>query len=231
MTSLPGQDAASIADFYRSSAYARFEQRHRGGGTFGIEMMDVHQGAIEIVDPAVPQVIFSRARGTGSGEVDVGDGWRPTRFVPTSFDVQPAHQAVAFRVPALHVRAVAVPRTALTRLLDEAGVPATAFDGLAGRFTALSVAGRGVDSIWRAASGGGPGVDLMVDGLFMTLVGALLHELGRSPVARDARALDDVRRGRRTSRASRSPPRSGRPAAGARGSSVSGSGRSTSTGR
>ena len=189
----PSARSKSIAEFYRTSAYAAFEQEHRVGGPFDLEMMDVHQSALEIVDPAVPQVIFSNARGEGFGEVDIGDGWRRTRFSPDGIDVQPAQHAVGFRVPALHVRAVAVPKLALDDLLERTGAPPDALDALAGRFEPLPRARRIIASLWEAAAGHGAAASLLIDGHFMTLVGELLHAVGRGAEASDLGELDDAR--------------------------------------
>ena len=54
--------AASLAEFYQASAYARFPQEHRAGGTLGAGMVFARQEAIEITDPAVPQIAFVGAR-------------------------------------------------------------------------------------------------------------------------------------------------------------------------
>lgn len=114
---------ATLAEHYRTSDYALFPQEHRTGGTLGVTMMEVEQGAIETTDPAIPQTSFVGFLGADDkpGEVDFGDGWREGRWHSGIVDPQPAHTECRLRIPAVHLLALAIDHAALAARLDEAG--------------------------------------------------------------------------------------------------------------
>ncbi len=61
----------SYGDFYRNSAYAEFDQEHRSGGSFGVEMIEVAQEGHEFTDPALPQLsIVGVCDAKGGAELD-----------------------------------------------------------------------------------------------------------------------------------------------------------------
>ena len=203
----PAFASDSLAEHYRSSGYAAFDQQHRRGGTFDLAMVEVEQGAIEVIDPAVPEIAIGSIRPRdGSGhaafEHDFGDGWRRTTCAPRHVvDVQPAFQECRLRVPAARVRFVTVRADTVGRLLEEVGAGPDALDGVTGRFRELPRAHELVDRLWSSMHRTGAASTLLTDGLFMTLVGELLDACGRGalpgslPGAEDrrlARAVDYI---------------------------------------
>ena len=113
----------SFADHYQSLGYAAFEGDHRRGGTFGLSLSDVKQGAIEAVDPALPKVLLVTLLNRHDPvECDFGDGWKMRGFAEGVVDVQPAFQGCAFRLPDLHLRIAFAPVGSLRALLEERGL-------------------------------------------------------------------------------------------------------------
>ena len=174
---------ASFADFYLGSEYAAFDQEHRRGGTFGLTMIEVDQGAIETVDPAVDETIIVSTGGRATFEYDFGDGWTAARTTPDTVDVQPAFQDCGFRLPPMSLRLITVKAHALAELLDEVGASPASLDAATGRFREMPGTRRLVDELWAALSRPGVGSTLLADGLFMRLVGGLLEEAGAGSAA------------------------------------------------
>ena len=174
--------AASLAEFYRASPYARFPQEHRTGGTLGATMLFARQEAIEITDPAVSQVTFAGARSVGgSGEFDFGDGWQTRELRAGVVDPQPALTECRFRIPGADLLALSVDHGRLAERLDEVGVPMSAFDPLYATFEPMPRALALMEGAWDAMGRGGPGADLAVDGAMSALLGMMLDRAGRRP--------------------------------------------------
>ena len=194
----------SIIELYRESAYARFDQEHRTGGSFELEMIEVGQGAIDTIDPPNTQVQFI-AMDVGSPapcEFDVGDGWRQLVATRRTIEIQPALQACGLKLPALDLRLLGVDKRRLDVLLAEVGAPAGALDAVTGMCREIPRARRLHDALWESTGGnGGPANALRTDGLFMTFVGEMLEACGKGrlelPLPRPAdrrlvRAIDYV---------------------------------------
>ena len=176
------EGAASLAEFYQSSAYARFPQEHRAGGTLGAGMVFARQEAIEITDPAVPQIAFVGARRAGgSGEFDFGDGWRTRELRAGVVDPQPAFTECHLRIPDVDLLALHIDHRRLAERLDEVGVPMSALDPLYATFEPMPRALALIEGAWDAMGRGGPGADLAVDGAVSALLGMMLDRAGRRP--------------------------------------------------
>ena len=181
-----------MAEFYRASAYARFPQEYRTGGTLGVRIMFVRQGAIEITDSAVAEITFQAARaGTGRGEVDFGDGWVAHDMVPGVVDPQPAFTECHFRIPAVDLLGLSIDHATLAARLDEVGVAMTVFDALYATVQPMPRALAAIEAAWDAAGRGGPAAQLAVDGAVGTLLGLMLDRAGRRPPPPPR--LDDLR--------------------------------------
>ena len=186
----------SIIDFYRESEYARFDQKHRRGGTFGIEMIEVAQGEIDTTEPAAAQVQFAafKVQTPMPWEFDVGDGWRPLRATSRSLALQPALQACGLRLPALDLCLTAIDKTRLDGLLAEVDARSNALDVIAGTCVELPRARHLLDAMWESTGGtGAPADTLRTDGLFMTFVGELLEACGSGRLESCLPSLTDPR--------------------------------------
>ena len=160
----------SLVDHYAdpSGPYVGCSLEHRRGGTFGLQALDVRQGAVETVDSAVSEVaIVTGMSVSASGEVDFGDGWRSRSLRAGVVDIHPACTDVGFRLPALHLRIITVGQDALCRCLDIHGLAPSRLGAVTGEFRFLPTAAGHVDRIWRASEGLGGAASLAVDAAFL----------------------------------------------------------------
>ncbi len=188
----------SIVDHYRDGPYRDFAQEHREGGTFGISIFEVRQGAIETTDPAVSETCFTTSMNTFAPfETDFGDGWK--RHVPAGrfVDIQPANTDCGLRLPPIFVRGTIIRHDVLCALLDRHGLTADALGEVTGQFRTIPGAVLASDRMWDAANRHDPGASLDLDGAFLSMVGEMLaacgHLLPPAPSLSDtrlARAID-----------------------------------------
>ena len=188
-------NAGSFVELYDECApYSAFRSEVRAGGTFGLSVMDVRQGVVESVDPALPEFAFVSVKaGGGRGEFDFGDGWKDVDFRQPSFDVQPARTQCRFRLPDLHLRIGCVPESAIIRLLDEMRLGTQALDGVSGRMHAVPQAAQLMDVIWHVTRRPNAGTNLVVDGALLQIIGHLLVAAGHPACDTPAAALGDHR--------------------------------------
>ena len=145
-------------------------------------MLFARQEAIEITDPAVPQIAFVGARrADGPGEFDFGDGWRTRELRAGVVDPQPAFTECRFRIPDLDLLVLHIDQSRLAERLDEVGVPVSALDPLYATFEPMPRALALIEAAWDAMGRGGPGADLAVDGAVSALMGMMLDRAGRRP--------------------------------------------------
>ncbi len=112
------------ADFYKQSAYAKFDQEHRAGGSFGVRMFHAVQDPIDLVDSAVPDLILGRVHNECTNvTLDVGDGPRQFRRVrEDAFTIVPANTEERFYNPVRHeVSFLAIDAAQLADLLEQNG--------------------------------------------------------------------------------------------------------------
>ena len=185
----------SFTEFYQTSEYAAFDQDVREGGTFGLKMLDVKQGAVEMTDPAMSDVAFVTSLTTGGGtfETDFGDGWRKHSFKPSIMDIQPPFQDCSFRVPAAHLRFATLPEAEIRRLLDERGLTLATLDAFIGHFKQSAIAASALNDMWRLSQIDDPSTSLIIDGLVMNLIGHLLLEVNKTHAPKPAAAIGDAR--------------------------------------
>lgn len=188
----------SHAEHYASGAYAVFDQEHRAGGTFGISMFEVQQGAIETVDPSIPEILFGTAlKPWESFEIDMGDGWRCHEAGYTSFvDVQPANTESRFRLPDLHLRFAVLDYMRTQSLLSDIGTSPASLDAVTNAFRPTPEAASCLNGMWRAAGAakrGDRSANLALDGAFLQMLGHLLAEGGDASSLRALPAIGDAR--------------------------------------
>lgn len=184
----------SFADFYGASQYSRFDQELRCAGSFDLSVLDVQQEAIESSDPAISEFpIVTCKGGGGAGEFDFGDGWRKRDFRPGFVDVQPANQPCGFRIPDLDLTILFVKAEQLARCLEDTGFNPLDLCVNRGAFETQPTAADLVHQIWTASRVQDPGRNLIVDGLFLQLIGGLLPSSGTKSMLAPTRAIGDVR--------------------------------------
>ncbi len=187
----------TFADFYQNSEYASFEQDVRRGGTFGLTFLDVKQGAIETADPAIPEVPFVTTMNKHDAfQYDFGDGWKTHSYAQGVVDIQPPNQECRFRLPDLHLRIAFAPEQQLRALLDERGMSLTALEGFSGQFRSSAMAFALIQDMWRLSLYDDPATNLMIDGLWLSLVSKLLADTDKRLGLAPASAIGDARLGR-----------------------------------
>lgn len=193
------QKLISIADLYRDSGYADFDQEHRQGGTFRVQMVMAEHGPHAFTDPPLSQMLMvGLVEGSGFAKLDFGDGWRTFDALETGVvDLQPAHQECRFEVARPHKILVAgVQADVVKRCLHDVGVQGDPFEPLYARMRGRNGQLALLHSMWRAMGRGGPANNLYVDGCVISLLGmfcaaAKMAATWSPPVIEDIR-LDRV---------------------------------------
>jgi AraC-like DNA-binding protein len=189
----------SIREYYRHGPYRDFAQDHRGGGTFGVSLLEVEQKAIESVDPALSELLLVTSLSTHEPfETNFGDGWRRTSWTGArTIDLQPSHTECNFRLPDIHLRFAAISGAALGSVLDRHDLSLASLSGVTQTFRHLPRAVAALDAMWAAAASTDPAASLDLDGAFLTMLSELIaacgHGLPPAPKLEDrrlARAID-----------------------------------------
>lgn len=170
----------SFAEHYRTSEhYAHFPQEHRSGGTFGLTLVDVQQGAGEFVDPPMQEIVFASGRHDADLiELNFGDGWSSHAAPAGWVDIQPARTECAFRLSDLHLRSAVVDDTALEARLDELDLNPSVLTSVTGEMRHLPRAASWIDRMWDASEQGGAAANLELDAAFLSLLAELLRACG-----------------------------------------------------
>jgi AraC family transcriptional regulator len=165
----------SLAEYFQNSPYAAFQQEHWRGGSFGVQMIHAKQDGHELVDPATDEISFVGViQASGPAEFDFGDGWKKHPHTRGGVvDLQPGKQVNQFRVKEAHEVIIALaPIEQVALHLNDAGLNIRAFDplyaGVRGDAGELSL----ITSMWAAMKQGGAANNLLVDGLFLALLGS-----------------------------------------------------------
>lgn len=187
---------ASLADYYRNSPYAAFQQEHRRGGSFGVQMIHAKQDGHELVDPATDEISFVGViQASGLAEFEFGDGWKKHAHMRGGVvDLQPGQQVNQLRVKNAHEILVAfAPIEQVALHLSEVGLNIRAFEPL---YAAVR-GGAGelglVTSMWAAMNEGGAANNLLIDGLFLSLLGSFSRMTEATGKPLPTSGLDDFR--------------------------------------
>ena len=150
---------------------------------------------MEMVDPPNAEIAFAAVLSSdGPIEYDFNDGWSEQPMRPDMFSMQPSHQECAFRTRYPHtILVTGVDRDRLTSLLDEVGMRGDPFGDLYARNTHLPEVVTLLRRIWTAQETSGAAANLLVDGLFQTALGLLLHRADPRARIAPAPVLSDVR--------------------------------------
>lgn len=169
----------SYREFYQNSAYAQFQQEHRSGGSFNIEMMQVDQDAHDFIDPPLPQLfVVGLVKTSGLGELDFGDGWtKPFEVTSGSFGPQPINQECRFRIQEKHQLLVAcIPADLIRQQLANVGIFDDPYRSLYARFSSDSRGLAHLKGMWNAMKAGGPANSLLIDAHVIALFGLMMVE-------------------------------------------------------
>lgn len=179
----PGQRFDGYADFYQGSAYARFPQEHRTGGSIGASMLRVRQEPIDLIDAAVPDlVVISETGGGVTVDKDLGFGLVQATVPPGTITVVPHDTEARWRVSGEHgIMALALPAARLLPLLDAHGLRrgdggVDAFAPFFARPQTRPSAVALMDRMWHRMAVLGPADGLWLDGAALQLLSMLTGE-------------------------------------------------------
>lgn len=168
----------SFAEYYQNGQLAHAPQEHRRGGSFKVGMFIVEQDPAEFTDPALDEIAIT---GVLSGDcrsaVDFGNGWTDTFIAMVDHvGLQPAHQDCSFRLTNPHKLIVASAKSqTVMEQYDRAGIRHDPFEPLYGNFAHSPKPMHLLKEMWNAMELGGPANNLLVDGLFTTLLSYMLN--------------------------------------------------------
>jgi AraC family transcriptional regulator len=186
----------SFSEFYQNSAYARFPQEHRSGGSFNVGMIEVDQDGHEFVDPPIAQLaIIGLIKASGKAELDFGDGWtKPFEVRDGQFGPQPMNQKCHFRVQANHTLLAAyIPSAVIHQQLINVGIFEDPFRSLYAQFFKDSRGLAHLSGMWNAMKIGGPANNLLIDAHVIALLGLMMVEAQDIQRFVDAPTLDNHR--------------------------------------
>ncbi|KIT18229.1 AraC family transcriptional regulator [Jannaschia aquimarina] len=192
-------EAVGYLDHYRHGPYREFAQEHRKGGTFGLNLIDVHQGEGEFSDPAFGtySFILNMNDPVFEPEFNFGEGWFHHHNSTGCVNVQLPDVEARFRLPPLHLRGAIAPRMIVDELLASLDLPEGAIDVACGRFYKLPRVRTAMNAMWAAANRTDPSAALDIDAGFLTMMGDIVaacgHGLAPAPKLDDhrlARAVD-----------------------------------------
>lgn len=177
----------SLADFFRNDpGYARFPQEHRDGGAFALDMVRAEQHAHDLTDPPMPEFALQLCvKADMDFRWDLGDGWtRPEHSRSGDMVLAPPSTEIVYECGGDHLLLVVVCKTdVVSALLDEYGI------GQRDALAAVSHRGlfrnpiieNAMKSLWIEGERHGAASAMMIDSLWLTIVGQLLR-LAEIPV-------------------------------------------------
>lgn len=185
--------------FYQQSSYGRFAHEARAGGSFGLTLLETRQDPIDMLDAAVPEVVFIRERDSaGPVGIDIGDGLGITPAQGSDVvSVVPADTEARFVVDHSHELTIAaLPAPAIAQHLDEHELePAAAFGHLYAKPSTAPRLAALLDAMWHLTRQPARAANLYLDGTVLQFLAiAAMSESALSPSA-PARP-EDIRIGR-----------------------------------
>ncbi|MEM8824340.1 MAG: AraC family transcriptional regulator [Pseudomonadota bacterium] len=180
-------DAGDYGSIY-GDLYARFPQEKQTVGLSALTMLKVDQASHQTKDPAIEDIVLRLVSdgALATSRVDCGDGCRTLSGRPGSFYLAPANAIADWHADGDHqLLLLALPRGRAVSLLA-GGDPdgADPLDALYGRELFDASVAQLMERIWQESQRNGPGASLLVDGLFMTLLGTLAR-IGSDDWGRD----------------------------------------------
>ena len=179
----------SHAEFYQNSAYAEFQQQHRASGSLGLRMMRVEQEPFDLIDAAVPEIVFLFAHHGGQeAGFDLGDGFKRWHNFPANglSVVPPNTELRGYVTCAQTVTVATLPIVAWKPIQDEVGVGDHAFsEYYHGSFNYDLRVVRLIQQMWTASANRHQTDSLLLDGLSLQFLALLSSERELLPVATD----------------------------------------------
>lgn len=165
-------------EFYQRSEYAEFPQEHRSGGKGPVNLIRVEQEAHQFTDAAVSDYVLQLVL---TADMDFrwdieGKYWSaPQRVSAGTIILAPAHEQIAYCCGGNHnLMIVAFPERYLSDLLDEVGIPLSAFDALCGPMLKNSTLQKEMMALWNATKSDSPLAALDTEARTQTIVSRLL---------------------------------------------------------
>ncbi|UWR22539.1 AraC family transcriptional regulator [Sulfitobacter sp. S190] len=159
--------------------YNRFPQQTRTAGSMPLNLIRVDQQSHETADPAVEQIVFRLVLESdmSHSSVDCGNGRVTLSGRKGSFYLAPADAASYWEGQGDHqLLMLALPKLNVDRMMagDGSGTSAlSSLEPLYNRDIFNGAIPNLMNRIWDHSTQDGPGASLLVDGLFMTLLGTL----------------------------------------------------------
>lgn len=171
------EDVHCFADVFENLNPA-FPRESQTAGSYGFTLIRINQESHEKYVPPVSDIVLRLVVGGAltSSSVDYGDGPIALSGKKGSFYVAPADAGAQWRSEGTHeLLMLAVDRPRVHELLSFGGEISQddPLRALYGRDIFNATLANFLDGIWRECSRGGPGEALMVDGLFMAMLGTL----------------------------------------------------------
>ncbi|TDY50788.1 AraC family transcriptional regulator [Paraburkholderia rhizosphaerae] len=191
-----GQRWSNYAEFFRTSEYATFPQRHRGlSGRLPFGMIEAELSDHDFTDPEIPETVLALPLASvaqNRWSWNIGDGWRHCSAIPGRLLVVPAGLESRWRVEGHRkLLLLLLPTSTMQSVLGSA-MP----DNLAQALDSLThytwedpfIAG-GMKRLWRASLAQNPTDPLLAEGILMALIAHLLQRAGTTTETDQRRVL------------------------------------------
>ena len=169
----------SLAEHYRSSAYAAFPHEHRAAGSLPISFLRAEQQAHDFVDPALEEIsLVLVLRADTAFRWHLGDGWRGGRARSDDLMLSPARTEITYECGDDHeLLVLSMPADAIASTLErETGRSLSTLDALSHRCTFRDERVHSTAlAMWHESVRHDAAASLMVDGLIHTLLAHLLR--------------------------------------------------------
>ena len=200
----PEAEPPCYAGLYRT-LYDGFPQQSRTVGRPSFSMIKARQSTHETTDPSVDYTILRTVSYSALKRcsVDCGEGEKPLSPRQGSFYLAPPNAIADWKAEGAHdITLLAIPSPALDALHDWAGMTHNPLAPILNTEVSDPMLSHLMETIWSSAADKGPAATLLVDGLFLTLLGRLVQQADRvaggAPTQRRVPPLDAVRLARVT---------------------------------
>lgn len=183
----------SYPEFYREGPYAPYLTADRPAGSGAVRLLRIEQPAGDFPDPPMPEFfLYVALRGARELSFDWGCGRWCDSWHADDVSIAPPDVGTRIHVDSPHAfLAASLPKTLVTSALDDLGVPARSDLGALHTATfrnAFIV--RRCRSLWSEVADTTRQDDLRIDGLILSILAVLAHNLDPARVSRPPRLLD-----------------------------------------
>ncbi len=165
----------------------RFRKSIARGGSFGLAMVRVDQKPFDLIDAAVPDLVFTRADDDLGGVLfDLGDGAHISRGRVNAFGYYPANTEARTRVEVPHtITSIALNQQKVADLMVKVNGGVSSLDCFASKLTDNLAASAVMDRMWQASTDGGSAASLYLDGLTLQFLAVMVNSVSLSPFGAD----------------------------------------------